>query len=121
MACLADADVADRLNLADRLEEKRFLRRLEEALEANYRPQIGWAELAVDEQTEANVVCCLAGRGEGMYRSYYALDAEGGLSGVLLDFALLAPDQADQPPPPPVPAGKSLWPWRRRGKSQGNP
>ena len=53
-----------------------------------------WANIRLDEASEANVIAFSSGWGDGGYASYWGYDATGGLTSLVTDFALFHIDDA---------------------------
>ncbi|MFB2922185.1 DUF4241 domain-containing protein [Aerosakkonema funiforme] len=60
--------------------------KLLEALEKNYSTTWKWANMRVDESTEANVIAFSSGWGDGVYATYFGYDAEDNIVSVVTDF-----------------------------------
>lgn len=54
------------------------------------RGTAAWADVRVDESTEANVITFSSGWGDGGYASFWGYDAAGKLTGLVTDFALFS-------------------------------
>lgn len=57
--------------------------------------QKGWGATVVDKESKGNLVAFAAGLGDGVYPSYWGLDAKGRPMMLLTDFGLLGEDEAD--------------------------
>ena len=87
--CFMDADVSqiivDKSWEAETYEET-LTSQLDDLLEENSRLGLKWANMRVDEDTEANVIAFASGFGDGFYASYFGYDAEGCIVAVVTEF-----------------------------------
>ncbi|MBD2314157.1 DUF4241 domain-containing protein [Desertifilum sp. FACHB-1129] len=87
--CFMDADtsqiIVDQCWEAETYEES-LTCKLEETIEENYSLGYNWANLCVDDSTQANVIAFDSGVGDGFYASYFGLDIEGCIVAVVTEF-----------------------------------
>jgi hypothetical protein len=87
--CFMDA-AASRALLARLDEDEDFGQAIIAELESTYTPTWSWANVELDPASGLNLVCFHAGFGDGLYASYFGLDAQGAPACLVTDFAVVA-------------------------------
>ena len=88
--CFMDADAAQIIDdsIYAETEEEILVYQLLERLEKNKSRTWCWADMRVDDESQANVIAFSSGWGDGIYATYFGYDAEGNIVCVVTDFNL---------------------------------
>lgn len=89
--CFMDDETASLV--AEHMDEDEFADALGAELERTYEDTWSWANVEFDPDAGANVVAFSTGVGEGLYASYFGLDAAGEVVCIVTDFSLFEYDQ----------------------------
>ncbi|HEX8355617.1 MAG TPA: DUF4241 domain-containing protein [Pyrinomonadaceae bacterium] len=89
--CFMDEETA-RLVL-EHLDEEEFAEALLAEMERTYEETWSWANVEFDPDAGSNLVAFSAGVGEGLYASYFGLDAGGRIVCLVTDFSLFEYEQ----------------------------
>jgi hypothetical protein len=84
--CFMDGETARRV--VEDVDPDEFSEALIEEMERTYETTWSWADIEVEPGAGANVVAFSAGVGDGMYASYFGLDAGGEVVCLVTDFSL---------------------------------
>lgn len=74
---------------------------VDEEMQKTYRPTWSWLDWRPAKGREDNIICFSSGWGDGSYASFFGFDADGELSALVTDFAVLYGEEA--PPTPKTP------------------
>lgn len=86
--CFMDAEVGQIIDdsiYAD-TEEEILVYQLLERLEKNQIRTWCWADMCIDEKSQANVIAFTSGWGDGVYITYFGYDTENNIVSVVTDF-----------------------------------
>lgn len=90
IGCFMDADAAQIIDdsIYAETEEEILIYQLSERLEQNKCRTWCWADMRVDEGSQANVIAFSSGWGDGIYATYFGYDPEDNIVCVVTDFNL---------------------------------
>ncbi|HEU4352637.1 MAG TPA: DUF4241 domain-containing protein [Burkholderiales bacterium] len=77
---------------------------VDEEMQKTYRPTWSWLDWRPSKGAEENIICFSSGWGDGSYASFFGFDADGRVSALVTDFAVLYGEEA-------APRSKVPW-WR---------
>jgi hypothetical protein len=74
---------------------------VDKEMQKTYRPTWSWLDWRPSNGPEENIICFSSGWGDGSYGSYFGFDADGRVSALVTDFAVLYGEES--PPEPKAP------------------
>lgn len=74
---------------------------VDKEMQNTYRPTWSWLDWRPSKAREENITCFSSGWGDGSYASFFGFDADGRVSALVTDFAVLYGEES--PPKPKAP------------------
>lgn len=89
--CFMDDETARLVN--EHMDEEEFADALDDEMERTYEDTWAWANIEFDPDSGANIVAFSTGVGDGLYASFFGLDAAGEVVCLVTDFSLFEYEQ----------------------------
>jgi hypothetical protein len=74
-----------------------YARTLLEAMQRTGQPACSWLEFRPDQSRPENIICFAAGRGDGVFASYFGYSADGRVASLVTDFAVIPGVRTEAP------------------------
>ena len=81
--------------------DSKYYDAVDEEMQKTYRPTWSWLDWRPSTGREENVICFSSGWGDGSYASFFCFDADGRLSALVTDFAVLYGEEVTPRPKAP--------------------